>query len=107
MGAAAYNRGSRLISEQIDREQTSLDMRLLSDLSAHSAAHHGARPFESTVVRFGPKPGEFSVMNRQRGGWGERAYVYPSLWHVARDWRVAFVEIGRDEHSDFIRVAPV
>lgn len=106
MGVAAYNRGSAAISTSIDNEQPSNEMRLLRELSAYSAAHGRVRPFADTVVRRGPGPGEFSLMNRQQRGWGERSYTYQSLWALAREWRLVFLSFGEDKHSTFLRVVP-
>ena len=80
---------------------------ILRDLSAHSARHDGTVGFAPTVVRFGPCAGEFSIMNRQGRGWAERCYTYQSVWTLASEWRLTFLELGKDEHSDFIRVAPL
>lgn len=106
MGAAAYNRGSKAISEQIDRERPSAELTILRDLTEFSAAHDGIVPFADTVVRFGPAEGEVSLMNRQRGGWGQRGVSYDSLWALAKHWRLVFLDFGQDEHGRYVRVAP-
>lgn len=108
MGVAAYNRGSAVIGRQIYGETPFALAILLTDLSLFSAAQDGAVCFEPTVVRFGPAAGEFSLMNRQARGWGERSYTYDSLWQLARTWRLAFVGgIESDAHGAFLRVVPV
>lgn len=106
MGAAAYNRGSAAISAGIDSELPSPEMRLLRDLTEYSAAHAVARPFCETVVRYGPRRGQFSLMHRPDKGFGEYSYTYDSLWALARSWRLVFIAFGEDRHSAFIRVVP-
>ena len=105
MGAAANNRGSKFISAQLDREQPSAELTILRDLTAYSAAHATRTPLAATVVRFADR--SVWLMNRQRRGWGEYGQEYPSLWAVAREWRLVFVSFGRDEHSRFVTVEPV
>jgi hypothetical protein len=80
---------------------------LLAALTAESTAHNGIVAFAATVVRFGPRDGEFSIMNRQRGGWGASCYTYASLPEVAKAWRLTWRSFDRDEHSRFIRVEPL
>lgn len=107
MGAAAYNRGSRAISAQIDRDLVSShNMRVLRGWTDYSAAHAGRVGFAETVVRFHPD-GTVVLMNRQAGGWGAYGYTYRSMWALARQWRLAFVGLGEDEHSRFVRVVPL
>lgn len=81
-------------------------MAILERLTAHSDANATTTVFAPTVVRFGPALG-VSLMNRRRGGWGERSYTYSSLWSLARCWRLRFVSFGRDEHGRYINVEPV
>lgn len=106
MGAASYRRGSAAIRAGIDREQTPAELLLLRDLTAFSARQKGTTPFAETVIRFGPQAGEVSLMSRQRAGWGAYSYSYPSVWRLAREWRLAFVGFGQDEHGRFLRVVP-
>lgn len=84
-----------------------LNAAILRDLSEYSARHDGTVPFAASVVRFGPREGEVSLMNRQEGGWAQRSYTYATVWALAREWRLVFLEFGKDEHSRFIRVAPL
>jgi len=107
MGAAAYNRGSRAISAQIDAEMPSAEKALFDDLLEVARASNGYLPLGPGVVRIGPTEGEFSLMNREEKGWASQCFRYRSLWQVARDWRIAFTERGRDQHSEFIRFMPL
>jgi len=107
MGAAAYNRGSRAISAQLDRELPDHTRLLFRDLAEVAAAHADAIPFMAGVVRFGPRAGEVSIMDRPDRGWGEYAYTYPTLWALVRRWRVAFVGMGRDDCSRFLAFVPL
>jgi len=106
MGAAAYNRGTRAISAQIDRERPSSGLQLLRDLTAYSGTHARCVPFADTVIRFGPTPGLVTLMNRQAGGWRQRGYEYRSLWTLARAWRLVFLRLDADEHGRYVAVAP-
>jgi hypothetical protein len=106
MGAAAYNRGTAAIRAQLDAAAQPPEMVLFNDLLAEALKHRGAVPFQATVVRFGPSDGEVSIMNREAGGWGQRSYTYSSLWALVREWSVAFVGAGEDEHGRFLRVVP-
>ena len=106
MGAAAYNRGTALIRRQIDATQTSGDATLLRDLTKHSANKATVRIFEPTVVRFDGR-GNAWLMHRARRGWGEYGVPFRTLWAIAGEYRLAFVGIGRDEHSQFVAVEPL
>jgi hypothetical protein len=46
-------------------------------------------------------------MHKAARGWGEFGMPYPSLWAIAKEFRVVFVGTGRDDHSRFIAVEPV
>ena len=107
MGIAAYNRGSRAISFQLDRVCTSTELQLLRDLTTVSQREASRVPFAETVIRYDPHREEFSLMNRQDTGWNSSAIGYESLWKLAREWRFAFVGVGADEFSQFIRVVPL
>lgn len=107
MGAAAYRRGSRCISAQIDRERPDWRQVRFQDLADFSARHGRLVPFEPGVIRFGPLPGEVSLMNRQDRGWGESCYTYRGLWRLARVWRVVIVGEGADQHGKFLRFMPL
>lgn len=84
---------------------SSATARVLGALSRYSALQAGAVPFAETVIRFAPN-GDVCLMSRQAGGWGAFSHDYASIWTLARAWRLTFVDIGRDEHSAFIRVVP-
>lgn len=105
MGIAAYNRGSRAISNQITQEQRPSIFRFMDDLTEYSARHNGSILFSPTVIRIAAD-GSFHLMNRKLRGWGEFGYRYNNIWEVARYWRLAFIEMGRDEHSLFYQVQP-
>lgn len=79
---------------------------LFADLNLTAKRSGGTTPFIQTVVRFGPRPGEYTLMNRQVNGWGQRGYTYGSLWELCRDWRIRFTGVGFDAHSVFFRVEP-
>lgn len=95
------------IVEAVRLSDAENDPQLLDDLTRYSKRHDGSVAFQPTVVRFGPGQNEVSIMNRQGGGWGERAYTYTSLWALARHWRLRFVAFGRDKVSRLIVVDPL
>jgi len=106
MGIAAYNRGSKAIRASIAAEQTTpRELSLLREWSDYSRRHAGMVPFQDTVARF--DVGRVYLMNRPDKGWSERSYTYDTIWALAKAWRVVFLDFGRDEHSFFVRVAPL
>jgi len=106
MGVAAYNRGSKVISDRLDAEQRPAVFVILESLTTYSQRCDGMRILAPTVARFGDA-GVVWLMHRQEGGWREFGYPHRSLWALARTWRLAFVEFGRDEHGRFVRVEPL
>ena len=107
MGIAAYNRGSRNITRQIDAARPSAAALLYDELSAISASVATITGFCPTVVRQGPGPGEWSIMSRKDRGWGEYSYTFNSLRALFRVWRLVVTGDGRDQHSWYIEVAPL
>lgn len=107
MSVAAYNRGTRVIRQEIARGDKSLDVRLFEDLLAVALRSDGRMPFGPTVIRFGPGRGEVSIMSRQDGGWAEQAYTYRSLWRLVREWRVVITGYGEDRYGEFLQCAPI
>lgn len=106
MGTAAYNRGSRVLRMQLDREQPSHEMLTFRDLSERSAAGNGRKLGSATVIRW-DEHGSPWLMNRADKGWGEFGLPYPSLWSIAKTWRMVFIGSGRDEHGRFVGVEPL
>ena len=106
MGAAAYGRGTACLNRQLDAEQDSAELTLMRDLTQWSAAHDGRVVFQPTVIRFTGN-GDACLMSKEHTGWSAFCYSYPSVWALAREWRLAFVGIGLDKHSRFFRVAPI
>ena len=107
MGVAAYNRGSKLMSSLIDAGSPSHEAMLFTDLSEHSARLATRRVFCPTVVRFGPLPGEVSLMNRKANGWASSCFSYKSLWTLFREWRLVVIGTGKDEHGSYLAVHPI
>lgn len=105
MGAAAYNRGTKLISAQLDAAQPSADARKYTDLTNLSAKSATRMIWLPTVVRF--TAGEVHLMSRQDRGFGEFSYSYDSLWQLFGEWRLAIVGEGSDKHGRFLRVVPI
>lgn len=107
MSAASYNRGSRVISRQLDDSLPPAELQIMRDLSEVSALNDGIVPLGPTVVRLGPRAGEAAIMNKREGGWRSFAYSYSSIWQLAREWRLVFVGMGEDEHSRYFEVVPL
>lgn len=105
MGIAAYNRGSKAISDRISQEQNRPS--IFHYLTQHSTQHATRSMFSvGTVVRYDATG--FYLMNRQGDGWGEYALgPYKTLWAVATEFRLFFVGLGSDKHSKFIRVEAI
>jgi hypothetical protein len=106
MGIAAYNRGSALLSRQIDAEQPGLDdlfLRELTELSLREATDFlFAVP---TVIRL--DGGKVYLMNKQSSGWSSSCQEFAGLRDVARAYQLVFVGTGRDKHSSYVEVHPV
>jgi hypothetical protein len=105
MGIAAYNRGSRVLRMALDAEQPSHETLTFRDLSERSAKNNGRRLLAATVIRW-DNHGSPWLMNRPDRGWAEFGMPYPSLWTIAKTWRVIFVGTGHDAHGRFIAVEP-
>lgn len=106
MGIAAYNRGSAALSRRLDAEQRPATLRFMADVSAFSAEHGRIVPLAPTVIRFAPDRAGVSIMNKQAGGWASYAYNYPSIWSLAKAWRITLTGFGRDAHSAYFTVVP-
>lgn len=106
MGIAAYNRGTRALQLRLDAEQPSHEMRIFRDLSDASAKGNGRRLLQGSVIRWDER-GKPWLMNRADRGWAEFGLPYPSLWAIAKTWRVAFIGGGHDKHGRFIAVEPL
>jgi hypothetical protein len=78
----------------------------LRQLTHIAKASAGSRLFGPTVVRFS-FDGTVAIMGRQDGGWARGSYGADTLEDIARHWKVAFLDYGRDEHSAFVRVKPL
>lgn len=85
MGAAAYNRGSRAISEQIDAEQRPVEFEIMDRLNALAKYPDAGRPFGP--VRFIAGNGGFWIQDARKkdAGFG---YWYKTLTEAVRRWRV-------------------
>ena len=103
MGIAAYNRGSVVISRQIDAERPSLNALLLADLSAFGTGT--GRLFQATVIRPAPD-GSWWLMDRPEEGWASYGRQFKGLREIANHYALDFTGTGRDEHSEFISVQP-
>jgi len=97
------------VSTDIDATLPSAELRLLRALTDYSNANDGIILFAPTVVRYSPEDRrpQFWVMNQEHKGWASYGEPHPSLWTVARVYRLAFVGIGQDEHGPFYRVVPL
>lgn len=89
MGIAAYNRGSRAISEQFDREQPDTVSRMIRHLNDLPKAEGAARPFADV---------HFAAGN---GGWWALCpttgfgYWHRTLRDAVASFRVVIVDVRR------------
>jgi len=91
MGVAAYNRGSRLVREQIDRERRPVEFELMEELNAIQRHPKAKAPFAPIVF----VPGN--------GGWWAQCpttgfgYWYRTLREAVKWWKVDIT--GYDSRS--------
>lgn len=100
MGIAAYNRGSRAISAQIDREATPDELVLIRDLNSEPRDPEAPIPFGPIVF----VPGH--------GGWWATCpvtgfgYWYPTLRKAVRSLDVTVVGVGIEHGEPVFRAVP-
>lgn len=87
MGAAAYNRGTKLIGELISREDRPAEFVFMDDLNALPKNDGAAKPF-----------GPIHFVNSHGGWWAEcpttgYGYFYKTLRQAIRAWRVSINEL--------------
>jgi hypothetical protein len=104
MGIAAYNRGTKALREMIDRQQRPREFVLMDELTKYSAERAQKTVFAPTVIR--QDQTGFYLMNRPDKGWAEFSYMFDSIWAVAREWRLVFTGLGRDQYSTIWTVSP-
>jgi hypothetical protein len=85
MGAAAYNRGSRAISNQIDAGARPVEFVLMDDLNAMAKNETAKKPF-GPIHFISSHGGWFAECPKT--GFG---YWYASLRQAVRAWRVTIV----------------
>lgn len=88
MGAAAYNRGSAVISRQIDAEARPVEFEIMERLNALPKFPDAGTPFGAT--RIIPGNGGFWHQDREKGDRGF-GFWYPTLHELTRRWRVTIV----------------
>ena len=92
MGVAAYNRGSRALSAQIDRSLPSSLLSMVEDWNSVAPAHDATLPFTTEAGL---------TMARGNGGWWLTCnitgfgYLLKSPWEIMKAFRVRVV--GADE----------
>ena len=87
MGAAAYNRGTKALSDQIDHEARDSGFVLMADLNAMPKNEGAPKPFGPIHFTYG-----------HGGYWAEcpttgRGYHYKTLRAAVAAWRVTITEI--------------
>lgn len=100
MGIAAYNRGTKLVSQQIDAnlpEHNSIVVKALNKLPRGTG-----RIFQRTVIR--RCGSSWYIMNGKEGGFARFSYEYKSLRALFAVWSCYIVGYGRDKHSFFYEV---
>ncbi len=106
MGIAAYNRGTAALSREIDQRLPTMDENKLHDLTDMSKQRGTINLFQPTVIRRA-ETGGWILMNRAEGGWSEHGIPFPTLWAIAKNYRLRFVGYGRDACSFFVGVEPL
>ena len=89
MGAAAYNRGSRRVREQIDGERRPHEFDFIEHLNAIPKNEGAGLPFGP--VRFEPGNGGWWALDADHP-YTKRGYLYRSLRAAVRAWRVEITE---------------
>ncbi len=111
MGIAAYNRGSRVITRQIEADLTPFEecpgaaaIRERLD----SIAPGKVRLFQSTVARPAPGlSGGWLLMNRKDRGYGEYALPFPTLDAIRQAFAIILGAYGKDEHGPYWNILVV
>src|ERR1700733_9139391 len=98
MGIAAYNRGSRAIREQFDREAA-------ERARARILREHGVKT--TPVATFGPltirvdEKGRWWAMNHREKGWASFGYPFEFLGEALDYFGFVPSSFGTDEHGLF------
>ena len=95
MGIAAYNRGTRAISNQIDAKQRPVEFEIMDRLNGYPKGER--KLLYPTVIRV-TAGGQWWLMNRPDRGWAENGIVYASARELFADWSITITGVSRDQH---------
>ncbi len=104
MGVAAYNRGTKAIQDQIDREAPDPSAQVLARLNAIPKRDGAFRPFGAGVIRLAWDK-SWHLMNRRTDGWSSYSYRYSTLDALMADWDIRLDGFGKDAFSFFYSFA--
>lgn len=96
MGIAAYNRGSAVLSRQIDAEQRSLTSLLIDDLNAMPKHANARTPFGPVLFKYDGQRWWALDPVKQWRGFG---FWYSSLRAAVASFNVTLVEHNATEQS--------
>ena len=99
MGIAAYNRGTSLVSRQIDEQLPDHNSDVVR--SINKLPRGESRLWGKTYVRLMPHGKTWILMNKPEEGFASFGYEYPSLRVMFSHWNAHVVGYGRDKHSFF------
>lgn len=103
MGIAAYNRGSQLVSRQIEEKQRPDLFRLLDDLATEPQGT--VELYQDTIARY--SNGAWYLMDRPEDGWSSYAKRFANLREIVRAFRVVITGFAWDELGIFATVKRV
>ena len=103
MGVAAYNRGSALISRQIDRDQRPREFEFMDEFNAVPKRAGAGTPFGPVVIKT-DQSGNWWILDPEKlfGGFG---FVYPTMREIMARWRI--VVTGYDSATDTWHAEPM
>lgn len=101
MGIAAYNRGTKLMRDQLAAELPGHHENLFADINAGRTGT--SHLFQDTVIRI-DSHGKFWLMDRPEEGWASYGKPYDSLRDIVSNYAVHLVGLSRDAHSQMIPV---
>lgn len=101
MGIAAYNRGTKLMRDQITANLPDHHDNLFRDINECRTGT--TKLFQDTVIRIDER-GKFWLMDRPEEGWASYAKPYDSLHQIVSEYAVHLVGLSRDAHSQVIPV---
>lgn len=105
MGVAAYNRGSRLISRQLEI-QVDNQRAIIDRLNAITPRDGAPAPFQAGVIRFDESTKTWWIMNNESKGWASFGFAAKRLDKFFANYRLYATGFGRDGTSLFLRFEP-